>query len=112
MEEEESLALPTLSPRLNWRRQEEEKKRGGKLKERGGGRREKKQEAEQIRVESYMGVLYIFERACCTKLPTITDTLTHLNFRHSTRSLQEYHHSQDSANTKDLKYGEVNALHT
>lgn len=34
MEEEESLALPTLSPRLNWRRQEEEREGGGKVKER------------------------------------------------------------------------------
>jgi len=42
---EESLALPTLSPRLNWRRHEEEKEK------RRCGRGEKQQEAEQIRVE-------------------------------------------------------------
>lgn len=50
MEEEESLALPTLSPRLSWKGHGEEKERGG-----GGSRKEKKQEeeeAEQIREES------------------------------------------------------------
>lgn len=35
MEEEESLALPTLSPRLNWRRQEEEEEEEREDKEEG-----------------------------------------------------------------------------
>lgn len=51
MEEEESLALPTLSPRLNWRRQEEEEKEELSEGERGSMRVKKQQEAEQVLAE-------------------------------------------------------------
>lgn len=42
MEEEESLALPTLSPRLSWRSQREEEREEGRGREAEGGKRNKK----------------------------------------------------------------------